>query len=73
MSSKRGRLDRLEDRAEARRKEVAERVPLSDAAACLRDMLGIVAEEAGEATADRVAVRTVPLLEVLAVRAGVRL
>ena len=73
MTGRRLRLGRLEGEAEARRREAAERVPLRDAAACLRDMLGIIAEEAGEATADRVAVRTVPLLETLAGRAGVRL
>jgi hypothetical protein len=73
VSGKRGRVGRLEGEAEARRRQAAERVPLRDAPACLRDMLHIISEEAGPEAADRVAVRAVPRLEALAVRAGVRL
>jgi hypothetical protein len=69
VSGKRGRVERLE----ARRRQAAEGVPLRDAPALLRDMLHIVREEAGTAAADRVAVRAVPRLEALAVRAGVQL
>jgi hypothetical protein len=64
------RIDTLET---ARRRWEAEHVPLNDAPAVLRDMLRIIAEEAGPEAADRVAVRAVPRLEVLARLAGVRL
>lgn len=68
--TRRKRLDTLEA---ARRKWQAEHIPLREVPAYLRYMLGVIAEEAGSEAADRVAVRTVPLLEALLSRAGVQL